>query len=116
MQAETNYWLIWLIYLTAGSVFYVVFWWLTRFKRAMWITYSSRAVIAAIILTPWYANPQGEALAPALIVVILDAITIGSEAAIRATIPLILAITAAEIFATLLFIFKLRSIKYMKNK
>ena len=100
MEAETNYWVIWVIYLTVSSLFYALFWWLTQFQKVLWIAYCLRAVIAAIILTPWYAGGFGSALAPAWIVILLDVITIGSDAAVRATIPLLLAIICFVIVAT----------------
>ena len=65
-----------------------------------------RAVIAAIIVTPWYANAYGAALAPAWIVILLDAITIGSDAMVRASIPLIFSIIAAELIGTVVYLIK----------
>ncbi len=111
----TNYWLVWLIYLLAAAAFLVVFWRFTRFNKASWLSYSLRAVVIAIIVTPWYANPQGNELAPALIVVLLDAITIGGSAAARATVPLLLATILALIIATLLLIINKR-INFKKHK
>jgi hypothetical protein len=103
MEAETDYWLIWLVYLGGSGIFYPIFWRYTAFRRARWLSYSLRALMAALILTPWYANTQGETLAPALMVATLDAITIGSEAAIRAGVPLVMALFFAEILATILW-------------
>jgi len=100
MEAETDYWLIWLLYMGASLVFYPIFWRYTAFHRALWLSCSLRALMAALILTPWYANTQGEALAPALMVATLDAITIGTEAATRAAVPLVLGLILAEIVAT----------------
>ena len=116
MEADSNYWLVWVIYLTASALFYGVFWRLTRFRQARWTAYSLRAIVAVIILTPWYANAQGTTLAPALMVLALDAITIGSEAAIRSIIPLILAIILAEALATVIFFIKKRRYKPAKTK
>ncbi|NKB31681.1 MAG: hypothetical protein GKR91_01105 [Pseudomonadales bacterium] len=115
MDAESNYWLIWLIYLAASAGFYWVFWLLTRFQVAKWSSYSLRAVAAAVILTPWYASAQGETMAPALMVMTLDLITIGTEAAARSAIPLLLAIIAAEIAATLFYLILKRHRKLKKN-
>ena len=115
MEAESNYWLIWVIYLAAGIVFYLIFWWITRFRRALWSVYSLRAITAAIILTPWYANAQGTTLAPALIVLLLDIITIDNGAASRAAVPLVLSIIVAEVIATILFLLKRNSKKRIKT-
>jgi len=46
----------------------------------------------AIIVTPWYVSDTGSVMAPALIVVMMDAITISGEAAARAFVPLFLSI------------------------
>ena len=70
-----------------------------------------RAVIAAIIVTPWYANAYGAALAPAWIVILLDAITIGNDAMVRASIPLIFSIIVAELIATIMYFVKLKIVK-----
>ncbi len=67
-----------------------------------------RAVIAAIIVTPWYANAYGAALAPAWIVILLDAITIGSDAMVRASIPLIFSIIVAEFIATTMYFIQIK--------
>lgn len=99
METATNYWLIWFVYLGAGAVFYTIFWRITAFKKHLWLAYLLRAVIAAIILTPWYANPQQELLAPALIVIMLDAITLGGSQAARAIVPLALALLLAVVVA-----------------
>jgi len=116
MEADSSYWLVWMIYLAASALFYGFFWRLTRFRRVLWTAYSLRAIAAAIILTPWYANAQGTTLAPALMVVALDAMTIGSEAATRSIIPLLLAIILAEALATMIYFIKKRQYKSTNSK
>ena len=103
MEVEVNYWLIWIIYLVAGAIFYWGFWLVTDFNKAKWTSYSLRAAAAAVILTPWYANIQGETMAPALMVMILDLITNGREAVARSAVPLVLAIIVAEIAVTIFY-------------
>ena len=89
--------------LIAGAIFYGVFWLVTKFNKAKWTSYSLRAAAAAIILTPWYANIQGETMAPALMVMTLDLITIGGEAVPRSAIPLVLAIIASQIVVAIVY-------------
>ena len=103
MEVEANYLLIWIVYLIAGAIFYGVFWLVTKFNKAKWTSYSLRAAAAAIILTPWYANIQGETMAPALMVMTLDLITIGGEAVPRSAIPLVLAIIATQIVVAIVY-------------
>lgn len=107
-----NYWIFWLVYLLAAAVFYGIFWKITGFLKSGWFPYVLRGVTAAVILTPWYTNSQDNLLAPALMVVMLDGITIGAETAVRAAVPLILAILLSLIIAGLL----LFANKYLKNK
>mgnify|MGYP006304855795 CR=1 FL=1 len=109
MEASYNFVLIWAVYLIASAVFYAIYWRLTAFRRRLWLSYSLRAVMAALILTPWYANTQDSVVAPALMVTTLDAITIGREAALRAMVPLLLALLAAEVLASVIWFARIRS-------
>ena len=103
MGVEANYLLIWIVYLIASAIFFSLLWLVTKFNEAKWTSYSLRAAAAAIILTPWYANIQGETMAPALMVMALDFITIGGEAVPRSAIPLVLAIIAAQIVVAIVY-------------
>lgn len=111
-SALPNYWIFWLVYLLAATVFYAILWKITAFLSSAWLPYVLRGVAAAIILTPWYTNSQETLLAPALMIVMLDGITIGPEAAIRAVVPLILAIILSLIVAGILLFLN----KYIANK
>lgn len=97
MGAETNYPAVWLVYLTAGLAFYGVFWRMTAPVRGRWLRRSARAVMAAVILAPAYTSRQSATMAPALMVMALDAIAIGPGAAMRAMTPLALSVIGAEI-------------------
>lgn len=109
MEANHNFFLIWAVYLLASGVFYTIYWRLTAFRRRLWLSYSLRALMAALILTPWYVNTQDTVLAPALMVTTLDAITVGADAGVRALVPLLLALLAAEVLASLAWFAKIRS-------
>ncbi len=113
MQPFANYYLVWIVYLLAGGVFYSIFWYFTAFPRARWLAYFLRAIMAAIIVTPWYANSEQTVLAPALMVAMLDAITSGGGSAARALVPLILALLAVLFGGGLLFV--LRRKPWSKN-
>ncbi len=104
MEAETNYLGVWLVYLSAGLVFYILWHRFTGFKRALWWSYALRAVFLALALTPWYASSQANTLAPALMVMTLDLITIGSEAAVRAFVPLIVSLLGALLVSTIMYL------------
>jgi len=95
MVDATNYWIAWAAYCTAATLYYLVFWRITRFQQRRVLKYSLRAVMLAIIVTPWYISDTGSEMAPALIIVLMDAITIGGAAAARAFVPLFLSIVLA---------------------
>lgn len=105
MENETvaNYGLFWGIYLAASAVFFVVFWRLTAFRRHVWLSYLLRSLLLALALTPWYANPEGTVMAPALMVVTLDAITLGASASVRALVPLLLGILLALLVGAIVY-------------
>ena len=72
------------------------------------------ALLAAIILTPWYANSQDASLAPALMVVLMDAITLDGSEAARALLPLSLAIILA-FFVALIALYINKKIRKSTN-
>jgi hypothetical protein len=116
MDAETNYWLIWLIYCLACGAFYWVYWKMTRIPRSPWLSYSLRALMLSLMLTPWYANIEGNTLAPALMVLALDIITIGGGAAGRALVPLLTSLMLAEAVATGYYFLQRKSKKTVKTE
>ena len=116
METVTNNWLLWTVYLTASGVFFVAFWRVTRFPRRILLSYLIRAFTLAIALTPWYANPEGTVMAPALMVALLDAITIGGAAAVRATVPLFLSVMLALSAALIWYFFSQKILNKTYNK
>ena len=95
MDNVANYLLIWCIYLLAAGVFYSLFWKFTDFKNWRGLAYTLRAMMLVMILTPWYVSPAESILAPALMIMTMDVITIEPVAAVRALVPLVLAMIAA---------------------
>ncbi|MEZ5492102.1 MAG: hypothetical protein R3F50_17590 [Gammaproteobacteria bacterium] len=104
MVDATNYWIAWGVYLAAGSLYFALFWRITRFRERRLLAYCLRAVMLALIATPWYVSDTGAAMAPALIIVLMDAITIGGEAAVRAFVPLFLSLVLSVVLALLLML------------
>ena len=97
MGIDSSYFLLWCLYFVAGLSFYGFLWWLTRSSSIKLLNYSVRGIMAAVIFTPWPANIYGDTLAPALMVFVLDLITIGEKSATRAAVPLLLAVIIAEL-------------------
>lgn len=89
----------WGIYLAAGTLCYVLFHLATRARRWKTLSYSARAFMIALIYTPWYVAEDQDLMAPAVIVILLDMITAGANAFIRALVPLTLAIICALLIA-----------------
>lgn len=116
METESSYWLIWLVYIAAAGLFLGIFWRVTRLESWPWLRFSLRGLMLALIFTPWYANVEGSNLAPALMVVALDAITVGISAAPRALVPLLLAVLAAELLATILYFANRRKRKAINSE
>ena len=99
MEGDSSYILLWSLYILASLAFYSLLWWLTRSGLANMLNYSIRGIMAAIIFTPWSANIHGDTLAPALMVLVLDLITIGENSVARAAVPLSLTIISGELIA-----------------
>jgi len=116
MDSVDNYWFFWTLYLGASVLFTGIFWRVTSFERAIWASYSLRAVAIAVIYTPWYSNSLESEMAPALMVAALDAITVGFEAAFRSFVPLILTVLFGLLLAGAIYFFKNKSLNYNKLK
>lgn len=97
----------WAIYLAAGTLCFVLFYRATRSLRPNVLANVLRAIFAALIYTPWYVASDQDLMAPALMVVALDVITLQEEAAfVRALVPLTLAIIVAVLVALFTGLFR----------
>lgn len=115
MDSIGNYWFFWTLYLGAAVIITGIFWRVTRFERAIWASYSIRAVVIAVVFTPWYSNSQDSVMAPALMVAALDAMTGGIGSAFRSFVPLVLAVLLALLLATAMSFFKKKMNKRLLN-
>jgi len=97
-----DYYIAWGIYLVAGILFSLISW--RVMKRYFWreMAYLLQSLLLAIIFTPWYVLPEEEILAPALIVFMLDLITVDLTTSIRALIPLVMAMLFGIIVTVIL--------------
>ena len=109
MITQNEILLISLIYLTAGVVFFLLFWRLISFLKFELLVYLFRGLLASLIFTPWFINLQESTLAPALIVAMLDLITLGSVEIFRAGVPLLFSIITFQAIALGLYVFKKKS-------
>lgn len=85
----------WAVYLTAGTLCYILFYKATGVIRFKPLANVLRGIMIALIYTPWYVAADENLMAPAVIVILLDMITIGGDAFIRGLVPLVLALIAA---------------------
>lgn len=103
MAGDTNYVLIWFIYLASGAVFFLVFWKFTALlgRLPAWIL---RTFMAALILTPVFPRSEEETAVPALMAVALDTIASGPEAAARGLAALATGMVVAILGALILWL------------
>jgi hypothetical protein len=87
----------WTIYLAAGTLCYILFYKATGRIRLKFIANSLRGMMIALIYTPWYVSETQDLMAPAVMVIPLDIITVGGDSFIRALVPLSLAVSAGII-------------------
>ncbi len=107
-----DYMIAWLIYALAGAAFSVLSW---RFLRSLlWreMAYLLQSLLMAVIFTPWYVLPEEEILAPAVIVFLLDLVTIDVTTSIRSLIPLVMAmLLAIAVTVVLSLLYRIRQKK-----
>jgi hypothetical protein len=82
----------WAVYIIAGTVCYMIFYRFTGVIKFKPLANSLRAILIALMFTPWYVSPEEDLLAPALMVMMLDMVTLGGTSFIRALVPLSMAI------------------------
>ncbi|ALO46133.1 hypothetical protein [Pseudohongiella spirulinae] len=85
----------WAIYLAAGTICYVLFYRATAVIRPKTLANVMRGIMIALIYTPWYISADNDLMAPVLMVITLDMITLGGDAFIRGFVPLLLALSLA---------------------
>lgn len=89
----------WAVYLGAGTLCYILFYRATRGLRPKVLANVLRAIMIALIYTPWYVASDQNLMAPAVMVIMLDLITLGDAAFVRALVPLTLAVIVAVLWA-----------------
>lgn len=94
-----DYLIGWAVYIAAGALCFVIFYRLTGILRYKPLANTLRAMLIAVMFTPWYISPEEDLLAPAIIVMALDLVTIGGTSFVRAMVPLTLSILFAVTIA-----------------
>lgn len=99
-----DYQLAWVIYVIAGTVLSFLCWRVLYKYVPRELAYLLECFLLALLFTPWYVLPDEQIMAPALIVFVMDAITIGPTESIRALIPLVLSLVVALLVALALIL------------
>ncbi|HEY0960813.1 MAG TPA: hypothetical protein VGE69_00475 [Pseudomonadales bacterium] len=99
---QGDYIAAWTAYLIAALVFSVLAWRVLRKLPWRELAYLLECWLLALLFTPWYVLDGQDILAPALMVLALDVLTVEPAAGIRALVPLVLALALAMIVTGLL--------------
>jgi hypothetical protein len=102
IMEQGDYIAAWSVYLIGAAVFSALAWRVLRRLRWRELAILLQAWLLALLLTPARVLPDQDIFAPALMVFVLDSLTIEPVAGIRALIPLVLALFAAAVAAALL--------------
>lgn len=92
-----DYIVAWLVYLIAAVAISFLFW--KMIKKFFWVdlAYVMQVTFMAVIFTPWYVEADGNILAPAVIIFVMDIVTIEAVAGIRSLVPIVMAILLSTI-------------------
>lgn len=102
MMEQGDYIAAWTAYLIAALVFSVLAWRALRLLPWRELAYLLECLLLALLFTPWYVIDGETILAPALMVVALDVLTVSPSEGVRALVPLVLAMFLAMIVTGLL--------------
>ncbi len=111
-----DYIIAWLVYLIAAIAMSFIYWRLV--KKLFWIdlAYILQVTFMAIIFTPWYVEAEGDVLAPAIIIFVMDIVTIELVAGIRSLVPMAMAILFSSIITMVsIATYRVRKVRRMLN-
>jgi hypothetical protein len=100
-----DYRLAWVIYVCAGVVLALLCWRVLQRYLLRELAYVIECCLLALMFTPAYVLPDQNIMAPAVIIVAMDVLTVDTQAAIRPLVPLVLALMVALLVALALSVF-----------
>lgn len=115
MMEQGDYVAAWTAYLVSAVVFSLIAWRVLRKLPWRELAYLLECCLLALLFTPWYVMDDQNILAPALMVLALDVLTVAPSAAVRALVPLVLALFLAFIVTGLLSVWhrvRLRKLRH----
>ncbi len=92
-----DYLMAWLVYLLAAVALSWLHWKLARKLFWLDLAYVMQGTLMAIIFTPWYVLPDQNILAPAIIIFVMDIVTIETVAGIRALVPMAMVVILVDL-------------------
>ncbi|HHX82111.1 MAG TPA: hypothetical protein GX696_03915 [Pseudomonadaceae bacterium] len=99
-----DYIIAWGVYCLAAAVFSWLCWRVLRKLRSRGLAWLLQGWLLALLFTPWYVQPDDTLMAPALIVFAMDSITVSSESAVRALVPLIMTLFLSVVLTVLMLV------------
>ena len=93
-MAQEGYMTAWLVYSGAALVILAVIWWLTATWR-LWLKAPLRALLIAVLFTPWLVSTETDSLAPAWVIMLFDSLIQADAEPMRAGAPLLAACVVA---------------------
>ena len=91
MLSATEYMIVWAVYFVAALGMCFVWWKITKPIPWQQLRQILRVIMVMLLFTPWSLEGQAQFWAPAYMVVVLDAVGGGIDAASRAGVPLLVA-------------------------
>ena len=101
MEAR-DYLIAWILYGLAAVIMSIIAWVVLRRHVLRELAYLLECWLLAIFFTPAKVLAEQEVMAPAIIVFVMDTVTVDPTAGIRALIPLVMAMMGMLIIAVLL--------------
>ncbi|MGA1740987.1 MAG: hypothetical protein ACO4AC_02290 [Pseudohongiellaceae bacterium] len=111
-----DYIIAWLIYLVAAVAMSYLLW--KTLKKIFWVdlAYVLQVTFMAIVFTPWYVEVDSSVLAPAIIIFVMDIVTIELVAGIRSLVPLAMAILLSTIITMFgIATYRVRKVRRLLN-
>lgn len=99
-----DYRIAWIVYCLAASGLAWLCWLVLRKLGSRGLAWLLQCWLLALLFTPWYVVPDDTLMAPALMVFVMDAITVSGESAVRALVPLIMTLCLGVLVTLVLLV------------
>jgi hypothetical protein len=97
----SGYQMVWLVYLCSAALLLLVWFRLTKMLGNVWLKGVLRAFAVPLLLMPFSVGEGYDEQAPALLVLVMEALFVGTETISHVATPLLI-VTLLSVFVTLL--------------